>query len=226
MEKKSKADDASDPSSGEHQSAPDLSEITRLQARITELNRKLENMDQKFIVMNDKLNATRSTLDRFIEESSQPASMIQKPSNERQGSPISTFTTDSKNLNGFTEDHATQKFRNSMVLFNAKRYHEAILAFADFLKEFADHSLAGSAQYYIAEAYFKNNEYRLAEQEYRRVLISYDRSSHTPATLLRLKEIQSHLNHPEKELEYQELLLSLFPQSPAAEKARRSVLQE
>jgi tol-pal system protein YbgF len=103
-----------------------------------------------------------------------------------------------------------------MVLFSSGSYSDAILAFSKFIEVYPDHPLAGNAQYYVGESYFKQKEYRLAIEEFDRVLTSYDRSSHVASTLLRMSQAEEELKKPEDAKKHKMALVSLFPQSTEA----------
>jgi tetratricopeptide (TPR) repeat protein len=107
-----------------------------------------------------------------------------------------------------------------MILFKAKKFPESMLAFSSFIERYADHPLAGSAQFYVGECYYRQKEYKLAVVEYQRVLTSYDRSGSLPETLKQMAQAEEHLAQAEDALKHRQLLLSLFPQSPAAHSVR------
>lgn len=118
---------------------------------------------------------------------------------------------------GFVQDSATKSYRQSMILFRGRKYAEAILAFSAFLQANADHPLAGSAQFYIGESYFRQKEYKLAITEYARVLTAYDRSPRIAQTLKQMAAAEEADGRTDDAKRHRQLLLSLFPQSPAAQ---------
>ena len=87
-----------------------------------------------------------------------------------------------------------------------------VLAFSSFLKDFADHPFAGTAQYYIGESYFQQKEFKLAREEFQRVLISYENSDRVPDTLRRLGDTEEALNNAQASARYRQMQASLFPQ--------------
>jgi|GEM_PF-2103515 len=114
----------------------------------------------------------------------------------------------------FASDESIDRFREAKILFDTKRYPDAILEFAAFLKNHPDHPLAASAQYHLGMSYLNQKEYKLAEEELSRGLISYPHSSHIPDTLLSLSRVSSLLNKETKSIYYREKLQSRFPNSP------------
>jgi len=117
---------------------------------------------------------------------------------------------------GFVNDNAVQNFRKAMILFQGQKYPESVLAFSSFLEQVPDHPLAGSAQFYIGQAYMKQKEFKLALKEFQRVLTSYDRSTHVADTLKEMATAEESLKLQADAHKHRQLLSSLFPQSPAA----------
>jgi tol-pal system protein YbgF len=114
------------------------------------------------------------------------------------------------------DSDATKSYREALLLFQTRKYTEAVLGFSGFLERYADHVLAGGAQFYIAEAYLGQGELRLAEQEYQRVLTSYDRSPFVPQAMAKMASVQDRLKRTDEAQRTRSKLLSLFPNSPAA----------
>lgn len=117
---------------------------------------------------------------------------------------------------GFVNDEAVQIFRRAMVLHRAGKYSESLMRFSGFLERFPDHPLAGAAQFYMGNSYFMQQEYKLALQEYQRVLTSYDRSSLVARTLAEMAQAEDRLQRTTEAARHRQLLNSLFPHSPFA----------
>lgn len=122
---------------------------------------------------------------------------------------------------GFTQDEVVQTYRKAMVLFQAQKFSESILAFSAFVEQNPDHALAGSAQFYLGQAYFEQKEFKLALKEWERVITSYDRSPRVSDTLRQMAQAEDQLKRPKEAATHRQLLTSLFPQSPAARLAMR-----
>lgn len=185
-------------------------QIEALQARIELLESKVS---QHFKSMNEKVESTRSSLDQMAALKSPPGQVVDPKPVDVRGRKVDPETSAEA---GFTQDSAVKSYRQAMILFRAEKYSEAILAFSAFLQAHADHPLAGAAQYHVGESYFRQKEYQLAVAEFQRVLTSYDRSSHVPQTLRQLAAAEDALKRPEEAKKHRQMLLSLFPHSPAA----------
>src|SRR6185437_5013889 len=67
---------------------------------------------------------------------------------------------------GFVDNDAVHQYRKAAILLETQRYADAITAFSAFLGSYPDSPLAGSAQFHIGEAYYRQKQYTQAEQEF------------------------------------------------------------
>lgn len=187
---------------------------------ISDLNGRIQILETKLVGINDKVEATRHTLEkRGLENPNgdpkdDSTEVITHPSSNT-GAALETTPSRHDPELGFVNDLGVQGFRKGMILFQGQKYQDSVLAFTSFLEKYPDHPLAGAAQFYIGEAYVEQKEYRLAVQEFQRVLTSYDRSSHISNTLGELAFAESALKQHNEAAKHRQLLASLFPQSPA-----------
>jgi TolA-binding protein len=121
---------------------------------------------------------------------------------------------------GFSRDEATRAFREAMVLLEAAQPSDAAVAFAEFLARHGDHALAGDAQHALADAYLKQKEFKLAETELKKLIVAYPKSHRVPFALRKLGRVLDTLGKKEEARKQRHLLLTLYPQSPAAAGAR------
>ena len=183
---------------------------------ITTLNQRIEGLENKIATLSDKQEVTLSTLDSMVATQPPKSTAVAPHPADGAGTPIDKKKMQADLEHGFIEDSAIKSYRQAIILFRAERYQDAVLSFSAFLERFADHALAGSAQYYVGESYFRQKEYKLALQEFQRVLTSYDRSSHVSDTLARMAEAEDILKKDTDAAKHRQMLTSLFPQSPAA----------
>jgi TolA-binding protein len=181
--------------------------------QLNRLNSKIETLENRLEALNDKLEVTRTQPAATPETKSQPTAMTHKAA----GDEVKPSAAPSDPEAGFVNDPAVQAFRNGMILFEAQKYPDAVLAFTHFLEIYPDHPLAGSAQYFVGRSYFNQKEYTLAAREYKRVLTSYDRSPHVADTLNDIAESEEKQGMNESAAKNRLLLTSLFPNSPAAQ---------
>ncbi len=135
------------------------------------------------------------------------------PPSEAAGAPMEP---DPVQAGEFSQDSGTVAYRKAHAYFRAAKYPEAGLAFSNFVEKYPDHVFAGDAQYYAGLSYLKQNEPKAAIQEFERVLTSFDRSPKISDTLRDLADAEERLKQTDAAAKHRQLLLSLFPSSPAA----------
>jgi tol-pal system protein YbgF len=207
---------SSAPAKTEPKSDATQAEIGDLRNQVLSLSSHIQSLETKLQSINDKMDKDLTTYDNAMGvQKPKTGSVGGKPSDDA-GLDIVPTRAKSDPESGFEMDQPIQLFRKAMILFEAGRFPDAILAFSSFVEKYPDHVLAGSAQFYVGESYYSEKENRLALQEFERVLTTYDRSPHVPETLEHMAEIESKLKMTESAARHRHLLTSLFPQSPAA----------
>ncbi len=100
---------------------------------------------------------------------------------------------------------------------------EAILRLRDFLSQYANHRLAGNAQYWLGESYYDIREYHSALDEFRKVITQYPKSHKVPDAYYKCGLTYLRLDNPRgAALEFKKILDN-FPSHPLTNKARGQV---
>lgn len=173
--------------------------VYSIQKLLLELNQRLENLEKKF-------NTTAAPAKQTLK--THPSENFGIPPEKKQ---IQNSSTE-----GFINDEATQDFREAFIFYQAEKFPETILSFSDFIEKHPDHPLSGNAQFYIAKAYFKQKELRLAAQEFNLFLKSYPHNAHLPEALRDLASLEKDLGNLKESKNTYQLLQLLFPHSPVA----------
>ena len=191
-------------------------QFRELEARVQILSNQLQSMEHK-------LTKTENAFNSYFKNRQPPkktmSTTVVKPQAVDEIS--SKFGKNAKTAmlsGGFVDDEAINQYRAAKVFFESNQFSEAILEFTSFLKSNPNHPLAGAAQFYIGESYFKQKEHRLALEEYDRVLASYNQSSFVADALSRMVEVEATLKMSKQEQKHLQLLQALFPHSPAAKR--------
>ncbi len=216
FEKRKDSDDAQRPGSAE------------LRAQLVQLTAKVEELQGRMGSMSDKVDATQASFEVFMSrqgkapvpraDAKRTHGVAAHPS-EGLGKSTAASVSASDPEGGFVNDEAVLLFRKASVLYQARKYPEAVLSFASFVEKYPDHPLAGSAQFYVGSSYFKQKENKLALQEYERLLTSYDRSPKVADALRDMATIEDQLQMKDEAARHRQLLSSVYPQSPAAGRA-------
>lgn len=195
-----------------------------LKTVITTLSSKIDTLQTQLTSVNEKLEVNRTRVDNLMSnQKPKPAGVQSLPTEGTVKLPPVGYSSAEAS---FAADEAVRKYRQSMILFESHNYPESVLSFSKFVDQYPDHALAGSAQYYLGESYFKQGEYKLAIKEFERVITSYDRSPHIADTLRDLSDAESRTGQKEAAEQHRQLLSSLFPNSPAAARESAAPAQE
>jgi tol-pal system protein YbgF len=121
---------------------------------------------------------------------------------------------------GARPDAPEQKYAAALEVFQAREYGQAVLDFLDFIARYPKHQLASNAQYWIAEAYYVQRDYRQATLEFQKVLDADARGVKAPEALLKIGLCYVSLHQPTRAQELWQQVVRDYPDSEAARKAR------
>jgi tol-pal system protein YbgF len=85
-----------------------------------------------------------------------------------------------------TEETPETLYKKSDEALLRRQFDIASNGFRKFLQTYPDHSLAGSAQYWLGESYFSQGDFRTAAQNYLQGYQKYPKSRRAPDSLLKL----------------------------------------
>jgi tol-pal system protein YbgF len=100
-------------------------------------------------------------------------------------------------------------------------YQGAITAFQSFVAQHPKSSLAPRAQYWIGDSYFNLRDYKNAIASQQKLIASYGDSSSVPDALLNIASSQLEQGETAAARKTMDGLVSRYPSSEAAEKAKR-----
>lgn len=200
----SRRDEAPEPADQAPEASP--AKVQELQNTISTLNAKIEELETQLRAA-ERRPEFRQSFDRPV----RPSAGLGVDSSVAAHDPEA----------GYVNDSAVQAYRQGKVLFDSEKYPEAILAFSAFLERHGKHVFAGSAQYFLAESYYLQGEYAVAEQEFTRAISLYDRSPQITNAYARLADSYAKQGKTDEAERVRLQIRALFPQSPAA--ARREV---
>ncbi|MEK6529636.1 MAG: tol-pal system protein YbgF [candidate division NC10 bacterium] len=117
-------------------------------------------------------------------------------------------------------DPADQLYSAALANFRAHEHGQAVLEFTGFIARNPQHPLAANAQFWIAEAYYLQRDYRQAIAEYEKVAEMSGKSGKVPDALLKIGLCFRALNDPARAREAWQQLVQAYPDSEAARQAR------
>ncbi len=78
-----------------------------------------------------------------------------------------------------------QEYKKAFQLFSSGKYEESRKAFEEFLNKYPDTKLAGNAQFWIGECYYKEKKFQKAIDAYQTVLDKYPNGNKVKDSLLK-----------------------------------------
>lgn len=115
---------------------------------------------------------------------------------------------------------AEQLYAAALASFRAGEHGQAVLEFTDFIARYPRHALAANAQFWIAEAFYIQHDYRQALEEFRKVVAMNGKGGKTPDALLKIGLALRALNETGQAREAWQQILQTYPGSEAARQAR------
>jgi TolA-binding protein len=190
-------------------------QITRIEEKIIELETRFGALNEKFNLLNsDRPESAKA-------ESKIDVVRVQAPAAKNAAIPHPT-KEQTHFADSFHHDEATDRYREAKILFETRKFADAILEFSEFIKNNPRHVLASNAQYQIGICYLQQKEYKIAEEELTRVLIDHPNSNAVPDALAALITVSDALGKSSKTAYYREKLESFFPNSPQAHSVPKS----
>jgi len=184
--------------------------ILKLEEKVMDLETRLNALNEKFNLINGEQPSSKADaeIEAKTDEKVQPAAAAKVKMIPKPVKPVSKFAE------SFHQDEATDRYREAKILFDTKKFSDSILEFSEFIKDNPRHLFASNAQYFIGMSYFRQKEYKIAEEELSRVLLNYPHSNAIPDTLLALAKLSGILKKPARVAYYSEKLNSHFANSP------------
>ncbi len=121
------------------------------------------------------------------------------------------------------QDTPEALYKRSDEALLRRKFDEAETGFKKFLDTYPDHSLAGSAQYWLGETYYAQGDYRTAAQSYLVGYQKYAKSRRAPDSLVKLGIALNKLGQKDQACSF---LGSVQGQYPAAVEANKRAQAE
>ena len=111
---------------------------------------------------------------------------------------------------------AKSAYDRALGLVNAKKYDEALDAFAAFLVKWPDHPNADNATYWRGECYYAKGDYAHAAEQLEGAIARFPFGNKVPDALLKLGATYEKLGDADRAKSARDRLLRDFPRSDAA----------
>lgn len=117
-------------------------------------------------------------------------------------------------------------FDRAMDRFRKGEHRQAVLEFSEIVKTYPATALAGTAQFWIGEAYFKARDFERAAAEYGKAVELAPQGKETPEALLKLGLSYRAFKRENRAREVWARLIRDFPTSEAAQQARKALREK
>ncbi len=191
-------------------------EMRRLQATIARQEQDIADLSRQ--------------LSALTEQQQQQADDIAQLQKTRQSSvlaestPVLPRTTGSSTLAGQAAGTPTEVYLQAFGDYASGRYQAAIRGFETFLLRFPNNSYTSNAQFWLADAYFNQQQYQIAIREFQRVLDDYTEAPKSAEALYKIAVSELQLGQSDAARQTIAMLNQRYPKSTATQKAQELVI--
>ncbi len=114
-----------------------------------------------------------------------------------------------------------QAYEAALNQFKVGNYQSSIAGLQSFMSGFASSQLVPSAQYWIGNAHYALRDYKVAISAQQKVVSIWPDNSKAPDAMLNIASSQAGLGGQKSARETLKILVTKYPQSPAAEQAKQ-----
>lgn len=202
--------------------------IVDLKNSMAETNMRLEELNNKFMLLQEKVmaNAEKTAAlkkELKTKEVKAPKKEPAKESPPPKGLRVITLEDLEATETEAAEPTVDEIYNEGQDLFLSGKYKAARRALKTVVEKFPGHHLADNALYWSGESYYATEEYEMALLKFKTVMKKYPGENKAPAALLKIGYSYIELENPEKAARAFKELIKLYPDSEAAYKARKKL---
>jgi tol-pal system protein YbgF len=185
--------------------------IVELKKSVDETNIRLDELNNKFLLLQEKVVANTQKLNAKGTQVVPPKGLKVIKLKEEEAEAKET-PPNPEGLYGLGQD-----------LFIAGRYEKAREVFSNLVERFPAHGLADNALYWVGESYYSEKDYDQALIKFKEVVDRYPDENKAPDSLLKVGYSYIELEDMEKGADVLKRLLKDYPESEAADKAGKKL---
>lgn len=165
---------------------------SQMQNQIEEYGATLHNLSDRLDELENKIKQYNEELDKFNQKIDLRLKVLENHNNAAGFTDTQGVTSDetagAASVTGgiINANKPEDMYANAMQAYNNGLYDEAELAFADIVKQFPQHALAGNAQYWLGEVYVKQGNLNKAKTAFKDGYEKYKSGNKAPDSLYRL----------------------------------------
>lgn len=184
-------------------------DILELKKSISETNLRLDELNNKFLLLHEKVEANSSRAGYVLAEAAAapPEGLkVVKLAEEEKETPASG-----------PED----LYNDGQDFFLAGRYNAARAAFAELAENYPSHDLADNALYWIGESFYVEQDYKGALSKFSEAVERYPKANKAPDAMLKAAFSYFELNDKKSGVETLNKLINTYSDSEAASIAKK-----
>lgn len=204
-------------------------QTSELKASLDETAAKVDDLNNKFTLLQEKIDASRADIDKIAAAGAAqpmmpPAGLTVVPLAEEElrynPGPLQKGHTMKKETGPLS---AEAMYNKGQDLFMAGRYEESRGAFSAFLKAYPRHSLSDNALYWIGEAHYAEKDFTKALERFKEVADKYPGENKAPDALLKAGFSHMEMEEGAKARAILEKVVAMYPGTDAASKAMKAL---
>lgn len=203
-------------------------QVADLQASLEQTNSKADDLGNKFILLQEKIDASRADIDKL-------SAAAAVPSHPPEGLTVVPLAEEELKYNPGPgqKGHTMKKetggasaevlYNKGQDLFLSGRYEEARGAFNAFLKAYPRHGLSDNALYWVGESYYAEKNFARALEKFREIADKYPGENKAPDALLKAGFSHMEMNEGDRARAVLEKVVAMYPGTDAASKAKKAL---
>lgn len=201
--------------------------LTDLQSQLNQMNEKLTVQGARIIVLEDELRALKAVPAQAQATQTQGQPKVQaQPAATETAQPVqSEEAAEPASVLPIQTRAATTEekkaYQDAFGLMRSSDYDGSIKAFAGFIENSAESDLAANAYYWMGEGYFIKGQFAEAYEAFHAVYLRYPDSVKTSDAMLRSADALEKLERLDEAKQVYQEVVSLFPESRAANNAQK-----
>ena len=184
---------------------------------------KLNNFEQEISLLRGLVEENTYLIERYQELQQQRYLDLDKRLHDLLSNELGTLdkTNIDTSVQPYTEE--INLYKKALELFDASRYAEALEAFRELIISFPDGNYTYDAYFWSGELYLAKDQLEDARENYLVVVEDFSGHNRTPDSLYKLGLIELTLLNKEAADSYFSMLIQEYPNSGAAELAKKSM---
>jgi tol-pal system protein YbgF len=187
-------------------------QIVELKKSTAETNVRLEELNNKFLLLQEKVAANTEKL----EDLSGKVTTVVPPEDLRV-----IKLKEEEAVEGKPEPNPEALYSLGQDLFMAGRYERAIEVLSSVAEKFPEHGLADNSLYWMGESYYSLKDFARALANFQQVVDRYPEGNKAPDAMLKLGYSYMELKEIENGSKVLKRVLIEYPESEVAIKARK-----